>query len=180
MNMINRFCVSAGLAALCAGGAAVTDFASAQSQTQQPPTRPRPIDPVRPTDPAQQRTPDDTRRMGRFDRPFAFQSPDAEGRFKESTQMLMGLEQQLAASQQRLISKLAEARQASGEKQNQAILEVLEQLVRDHGEMHRYMVQARTAWTGDMDSLTAPSAAPGLEKRPPSQNQDPENPRNPK
>jgi hypothetical protein len=91
------------------------------------------------------------------------------------------MEQQFGTSHTRLISKLAEARQATGEKQNQAILDVLDMLVRDHGEMHRYLVQSRTAWSGDIDVTGTPGSMPGGENRPQTRiPEDDTNPRSPK
>ena len=54
-------------------------------------------------------------------RPFAFQSPDFEGRFNQSTRRLALMEQRMQRSHEDLLKRLGEARQLSGERRADAL-----------------------------------------------------------
>ncbi|MBC7771591.1 MAG: hypothetical protein H7210_03765 [Pyrinomonadaceae bacterium] len=121
------------------------------------PNRPnQPIDPTRPgiVNPAD--------RNDRYQRPFAFQSPQMEVRFNQSTRRLLTMEQKLLRSQEELLKRLGEIRQLSGERQMTGLFDLVQQMLKDQGEMAQYLVQSRTAWTGDMDS---PEPKSGLGER---------------
>ncbi len=130
-----------------------------QPRPQNP--QPRPQDPIpdpnnpgAPNDqPAQPTDRDDAAgQTNRSPRPFAFQSPDMEGRFNLSTRRLVQMEQRMQRSHEDLLKRLGEARQLSGERQTTALFDVIQQLLREQAELQRYLVQSRTAWTGDLDS----------------------------
>lgn len=87
---------------------------------------------------------------GRYARPFAFQSPGAEGQFNLATRRLMQMEQRMQRSQEELLRSLGEARRLTGTRQNEALFDVLQGMLREQAELQRYLIQARTAWTGDL------------------------------
>jgi hypothetical protein len=148
---------------------------------QQPSQPPRPSNPQpRPTqpgkDPAQTPRPnetpadDKTRQPGdkqrdvqpeqrdnqrdarnRVPRPFAFQSPQDEARFTQSSRRLVQMERRMERSNQDLLKRLGEARQLSPERQNAAFADVLQQLLKNQAELQQYLVHARSSWTGDVD-----------------------------
>jgi hypothetical protein len=95
---------------------------------------------------------DAARNANRYLRPFAFQSPDMEGRFNQSTKRLLQMEQRMQKSHEDLLKRLGEARQLSGERQTTALFDVMQQILRENAELQKYLVQSRTAWTGDLDS----------------------------
>jgi hypothetical protein len=83
-------------------------------------------------------------------RPFAFQSPDVEGRFNLTTRRLVQMEQRMQRSHDDLLKRLGQARQLSGQRQTDALFEVIQQMLQDEADLQRYLVQSRTAWTGDV------------------------------
>lgn len=87
----------------------------------------------------------------RNQRPFAFQSPDMEGRFNVASRRLVQMEQRMQRSQTDVLKRLGEARQLSGERQTAALFDVLQQMLRDQADLQRYLTQSRTLWTGDID-----------------------------
>lgn len=100
-------------------------------------------------------------------RPFAFQSPDMEGRFNQSTRRLAVMEQRMQKSNEDLLKRLGEARQLSGERQSNALMDVIQQLLKEQGELQRYLIQARIGWAGDADLDETP-AEPDREAQAPS------------
>lgn len=105
-------------------------------------------------------------------RPFAFQSPDMEGRLRLSTRRLVQMEQRMQRSQEDLLKRLGEARQLSGERQSTALFDVIQQLLKDQADMQRYLVQSRTTWTGDFDDADVDPEAPAVDE--PAPNSGPE------
>lgn len=85
-------------------------------------------------------------------RPFAFQNPGMESRFNESGRRLLALERRMADSNRDLMQKLSQARSMTGPAQQQAVLDLLQDILQEHQAMHGYLVQARTGWTGDLDA----------------------------
>ena len=139
-----------------------------QPQPSQPqPTQPaqpgqqQPAQPTKPNQPAQTRPADrlpsdrrDDRRERapgetRPQRPFTFQSPQAEARFIESSKRLVQMEQRMQRSNQELLRRLGEARSLSGDRQSNAVMELLQQFLADQADVQRYLIQARAAWSGD-------------------------------
>jgi hypothetical protein len=103
----------------------------------------------------------------RFARPFVFQSPAAESRFAESSNRLVNMEQRLDQTNQDLIKRLGQARSFTGERQNAALLDLLQQMLLDNAEMHRYLIQSRLAWTGEeAGGLTDPMQTPEVPAQP--------------
>jgi hypothetical protein len=105
-----------------------------------------------------ERIPDPERRDGdrptdanRYMRPFAFDNPALEGRFNLATRRLVQMEARFQRSQEDLLRRLGEARQLSGPRQTDALFDVVQQMLRDQAELHRYLTQARTAWSGDIE-----------------------------
>ncbi len=96
----------------------------------------------------------------RSERPFAFQNPAFENRFNESSQRLVRMEQRIEQSNAEQLRKLGEIRAMPAERQNAALLDLIQQMLRDQAEMHRYLVASRTAWTGDVN-MSDDSQTPG-------------------
>ena len=93
--------------------------------------------------------------LGRYERPFAFQTPGIEGRFIENSRRLIGLETRLTNSNQMLLKRLGEVRALAPEKQNGALADVVQQMLIEQAQMQKYLVLARTAWSGDLEGMPA-------------------------
>lgn len=89
----------------------------------------------------------------RNQRPFAFESPAMESRFNEQGRRLVAMERRMEESNREIMRKLSDARSLTGQQQNQAVLDILQQIVQEHQSLHQYLVQARTGWTGDLDGM---------------------------
>jgi hypothetical protein len=87
---------------------------------------------------------------GRYARPFSFQSPRAEGQFNLATRRLVQMEQRMQRSQEDLLRSLGEARRLTGTRQTEALFDVIQGMMREQAELQRYLIQSRTAWTGDL------------------------------
>ncbi len=87
----------------------------------------------------------------RYIRPFAFQNPEIESHFTDTSRRLVQLEQRMERSNQDLLKRLGEARALTGERQTTATLDLLQQILQDQAELRRYLVQSRTAWSGDIE-----------------------------
>lgn len=83
-------------------------------------------------------------------RPFAFQSPDMEGRFNLTARKLVQMEQKMQRSHDDVLKRLGEARRLTGERQTNALFDVIQQMLRDQEDLQRYLVTSRAAWTGDI------------------------------
>lgn len=163
-------------------GVSATAFMQPGTTPPNQPSRPnQPNQPVQPTDRQPADRPNDRqpadrgaqpRDGNRYMRPFAFESPDYEARFNESSRKLVSMEQRMATKNQELLRKLGEARQLTGEKQNAAVLDVLQQVLLEHGQLQQYLVQSRTAWTGDLDTSTLSN--PGDTKNPSDRTTNPD------
>lgn len=94
-----------------------------------------------------------TRRGGlnRYPRPFAFESPEMEARFNDSSRRLLLLERRMDESNRDLMRRLGEARQLTGQAQINGLFDVMQEVLREHQQLHDYLVQARTGWSGDME-----------------------------
>jgi hypothetical protein len=88
---------------------------------------------------------------GAYQRPFAFQNPQVEARYTQNTRQLVAMEQRLALSNQDLSRRLGEIRELTGERQTAATYDLLQQMLKEQAAMSRYLVRARTAWTGDIE-----------------------------
>jgi hypothetical protein len=85
-------------------------------------------------------------------RPFTFQSPQAEVRFNQATGRIQQLEQRLEVSNTDLLRRLGEVRQLTGERQTMALLDLMQRVLQDRVQLHQYLVQSRAIWSGDMGS----------------------------
>lgn len=94
-------------------------------------------------------------------RPFALQSPELEGRFSESTRRLVVMEERLDKSNADLMKRLGDVRTMAPEKQNAALMDLMQQVLMQQKMLHQYLVTARTGWTGDFDMATADTRKPG-------------------
>ncbi len=97
--------------------------------------------------------------LGRYERPFAFQSPNVESRFVESSHRLVALESRLTVSNQALLKRLGDVRTQSPEKQMAGLMDVVQQMLLDQAQLENYLVQARTAWSGEMPGVAADDSA---------------------
>lgn len=157
---------------------------------------PRPNDPSQPSQPDQPRDRDDPRDRdpGRIDprerdrdnvnrrstRPFAFQSPQNEGQFNESARRLIAMEHRLQQSNDDLLRRLGEARQMTGERQTNALFDVVQQLLQEQENLRMYLVQSRTAWTGDIEDEMDEPGRPDTNPRDPQDPREPREPREPR
>ena len=104
----------------------------------------------------------------RYQRPFAFVSPEFETRFNENTQRLVTSEQRMLRTNTEMTRRLGEIRQMSPERQGAATLDLLQQILQDQAALQRYLTQARTAWSGQLDgdlSNVQPDSMIGDESR---------------
>lgn len=135
----------------------------------QPPESPvRPDQPDRPADPDRPVAPGRVDRSDRYMRPFAFQSPQYEVRFNQSTTRLLTIEQRLLRTQQDMLKRLGDVRQLSGERQLTGLFDLVQEMLKQHGELTQYLIQSRTAWSGELDSPAPITPNPNL---PGSQNE---------
>lgn len=114
------------------------------------PTTPPTQDPNNPNAPAR---PDNTgvQDRGRFVQPFAFQSQQSEAAFNQSARRLAVLERKMQKNQEDLLRRLGEARQLTGERQSEAILDLLQQVLLSQKEWHNYITQSRTMLSGEIE-----------------------------
>lgn len=89
----------------------------------------------------------------RAERPFTFASPQAEARFNQSVQRLTALETRMNTANQNLLKRLGEVRSMSPDRQNGAMAEIVQQMLLDQAEVQKYLVQARSIWTGNLEGL---------------------------
>ncbi len=171
-----RLIAAAGVAGIVTFGA----LGALQSQTPSPsqPTPPRPgtqppaqnpqprtpdsQPPARDSSPRDRQDLDRARQPAtRTERPFAFQNPGSEGTFNQSSQRLVLMEQRLEQSNAEQLRKLGEIRAMPAERQSAALLDLVQQILRDQADLHRYLVASRTAWTGD---VSMPGETQGLKR----------------
>ncbi len=94
---------------------------------------------------------------GRFVRPFALQSPQMEARLNATSQRLTQMEQRLDQSNQDLMRRLGQVRQLSGDRQNAAMMDLVQQMLQNNADMQRYLVEARMGWLGLPDEAATDS-----------------------
>lgn len=126
----------------------------------QPPQSPRnPSDPADPNDPndPNRRNPNDGVPPGalpagtRYRGPFSFQDPQSEARFYDTSHKLYQMEGKLTRANEDLLKRLGDVRSLPAERQNGALYDLLQQMIRDNATLHQYLVQSRTAWSGELD-----------------------------
>ncbi len=91
---------------------------------------------------------------GVYMRPFAFANPAYEARFNESVQRLNAMEQRMNTNNATLTKRLGEIRSMTPERQNAAMFDLVQQMLMEQAQLNQYLVQARTAWTGDLTNGT--------------------------
>lgn len=89
--------------------------------------------------------------LNRYPRPFAFESAASEARFADSSRRLLLLERRMDDNNKDLMKRLGDVRQMRGEAQTAGMLDLMQQILKEHQELHDYLVQARTGWTGEME-----------------------------
>jgi hypothetical protein len=122
----------------------------------QPGTDTRDNQPVRPIEIDDGRDGTRTSNNGmRYTRPFAFQIPEGEARFNESARRLVTMEEKLDRTNQDLLRRLGEVRSMPADRQNAAILDLLQQVLLHNKSTQQYLVHARTAWAGEFEMENA-------------------------
>jgi hypothetical protein len=89
----------------------------------------------------------------RAERPFTFASPQAEARFNQSVQRLTALETRMNTANQNLLKRLGDLRTQSPDRQGAGMADLVQQMLLDQAEMQKYMVQARSIWTGNLEGI---------------------------
>lgn len=123
----------------------------AGTQPEQPPATPAPSQTEVPSAGNPAGVPAIAPPARRSERPFAFQSPTSEGRFLENSRRLMSMETRLNESNQALLKRLGELRNQPVERQTAGLADILQAVLLNQAEMHKYLVQARSAWSGEME-----------------------------
>lgn len=112
------------------------------------------------------------RNRTRLARPFTLQNPQDEARFTQTVQRLANMERKFQQSQADLLKRLGDVRSMTGERRENALYDLLQTMMRNQSELNDYLVQTRTAWTGDFeDAIDAnpnanPDANPNNPNRP--------------
>lgn len=180
-NVTSRLMVAAVLAgSVAVVGTAVRGGQTTPQQPAQPEKTPRPQNPQpqnppnpapapkepgkAPGQPGNEKTPVERDARARYARPFMFQSPQTEAKFNDHAQRLVRMEQRMEQTNKDLLRRLGEARQLTGERQSAAVLDILQQVLREREEMQKYLVFSRTGWTGEMAGTD--EATPVEEPRP--------------
>jgi len=147
------------------------------NQPVQPNNPNNPNNPNQPADPngvpQPPTAPDARARAARNSRPFAFQSPEMEGRFNEGSRRLMSMERRMKTSQENLLKRLGEVRQLTPERQSAATFDLIQQMLKDNADMQQYLVQSRSLWTGDLDDATEGEVERPAELIPPTREEKP-------
>ena len=86
----------------------------------------------------------------RSQRPFPFQSVAHEAQFNQNAQSLLRAEQRFEKSTQDHLRRLGEVRNLNGERQNAALLDLLQQMLQDRVDLQRYLADSRAMYTGDV------------------------------
>lgn len=119
-----------------------------------------PGDPQNPNaDPNDTTNPGNRVTNARITRPFLFQSPQAEARFNESSRRLASMEQKFERGNAEMLRRLGEVRSLPPERQNNALFDLLQQMLRDNAELQKYLTLSRLAWTGE-PANAAPNETP--------------------
>ena len=61
------------------------------------------------------------------------------------------MEGKLTRANEDLLKRLGDVRSLPAERQNAALYDLLQQMIRDNATLHQYLVQSRTAWSGELD-----------------------------
>jgi hypothetical protein len=81
-----------------------------------------------------------------------------EPELRESAKRLVLMETRMDRSSADLMRRLGEARQLSGQRQTNAVMEILQQILQDQTELRQYLIESRTMFTGDFDpEVTLPT-----------------------
>jgi len=80
--------------------------------------------------------------------PFVLETPEARALLNQATRRLEDLEARLAESNDVLLQRLGEARRLRGERQTNALFDVMQDMLQQNAEMQRYLAAARVAWAG--------------------------------
>jgi hypothetical protein len=94
---------------------------------------------------------------------FNFTDPSAEPRFRESASQLARLERTMSERNQRLVERLGSLRQLPADRQNGALLDLLQDILQENAQLQEYLARSRTLFTGDLEDPNdpePPSATP--------------------
>lgn len=130
---------------------------------------------------------DDQNRQG-YTSPFTFMSPQSRTGFDTRTQRLARMEDRLTQRSDELIRRLGEVRQLSPERRDDAMMDLMQQILLDQRRLMLYLKQSRTTWSGETMSTSATGEermTPGMNPNSPNSNPNntpgtnPSNPTNP-
>jgi hypothetical protein len=97
--------------------------------------------------------------LNRGDNPrfFTFNDATMEPRFRESATRLAGLERSMTERNQRLTQRLGSIRQLPADRQNAAVMDLLQDILQENAQLQEYLVQSRTLVTGDLGEVADPT-----------------------
>jgi hypothetical protein len=90
---------------------------------------------------------------------FNFADPSMEARFRESTNRLTALERGMVERNQRMVERLGTIRQLPADRQNAAVMDLLQDILQENAQLQTYLTQSRTLFTGDFPDPNAGLAA---------------------
>ncbi len=112
----------------------------------------------RPGDPDQTplERPSDITPLNRGNNPrfFSFADQNLEGQFRESAGRLASLERAMTERNQRLVQQLGDVRRLPADRQNAAVLDLLQDILQENAQLQQYLAQSRTLFTGDLNDAT--------------------------
>jgi TolA-binding protein len=147
-------------AALVAVTGTVAAWSISAASAQQEQTQPG----QRPTTPPGQTRPTTPRLGGGSDeRLFALEGAGAERKVEQLATRLSAIERQMEQTNQQLSQKVNQFNTLQGEQKVDAIAQCVQQIVNEHEQLHTYLVEIRTALTGEAGSE---GVIPGREVRP--------------
>lgn len=154
----HRSMTAAALVAVTGTVAAWSISAASAQESTQPGNRPT-------TPPGQTTRPMTPPRMGggNDERLFALEGAGAERQVQQLATRLSSIEKQMQQTNQQLSQKVNQFNTMQGEQKVDAIAQAVQQIVNEHEQLHTYLVEIRTALTGEAGSE---GVIPGRETRP--------------
>ncbi|GEM_PF-1644908 len=86
---------------------------------------------------------------GRFNSPFAMSTQEGLAAFSQQTSQLVEQEDGLRSTATQRLRQLGEVRGMTGERQSQALLDLVQNVLNDQQAMTKYLRDARATWSGD-------------------------------
>lgn len=101
-----------------------------------------------------------------YQSPFTFLSPQSETAFSERRQRLARMEERLTERTDEMIRRLGDIRQMEPARRDDAILDLMQQVLLDQRRLMLYLRQSRSTWAGDMTDMNGTSNNPNNQQRP--------------